>query len=174
MPKRDTEQLEKIGKKVKSRFEDGVKYAANFRDRIDLLAPYVEPTRSNVQARQAPGEALMSRMYDSEGISSADLAVRQMGSYLHGSGSRWFGLEDENAEVNAIDECREWYEDTRDRMLKQAAGGGFYPESYESDMDWIAFGTGDMMVEERPLLLYEKANGFRGARFTHHKAGKFV
>src|SRR5262249_17024161 len=147
---------------------------ANFRDRIDLLAPYIEATRSNVQTRQAPGEALLSRMYDSEGISSADLAVRQMGSYLHGPGTRWFGLEDENPEVNMEDEAREWYEDCRDRMLKQASNGGFYPESYESDMDWIAFGTGDMMVERKPPVPGRPAAGFQGLRFTHHKAGRFV
>src|SRR5262245_33335915 len=124
MARRESEELRKIGQRVKDRYMEGVRYAANFRDRIDLLAPYIEATRSNLQTRQAPGEALLSRMYDSEGISSADLAVRQMGSYLHGPGTRWFGLEDENPEVNMEDEAREWYEDCRDRMLKQASNGG--------------------------------------------------
>ena len=116
-------------------------------------------------------------MYDSEGISSADLAVRQMGSYLHGPGSQWFGLEDENDEINRLDEAREYYEDCRDRMLKQASNGGFYPESYESDMDWIGFGTGLMRVEENPLMPGmedSKKFGFRGVRFTAFKAGRFV
>jgi hypothetical protein len=174
MPKRQYQDLEAIGKRVCQRFDDGVRYAANFRQRIDLLAPYIEPTRSGIQASQAPGEALMSRMYDSEGISAADLAVRQMGSYLHGPGSQWFSLEDENEFVNNQDEGREWYQDCRDRMLKQAAQGAFYPESYESDMDWIGFGTGLMRAEENPMLMGREQFGFRGVRFTHHKAGRFV
>jgi len=174
MAKRQPEDLEKIGARVKERYEEGIKYAANFRDRIDLLAPYIEATRSGVQSRQAPGQALLSRMYDSEGISSADLAVRQMGSYLHGSGTRWFGLEDESPFVNAEDEAREWYEDSRDRMLREAANGAFYPESYEHDMDWIGFGTGDMMVEKKPVVPGRQAQGWPGARFTHNKAGRFV
>ena len=142
MPKRQPEGLNKIGQRVVERYTEGLRYAANFRQRIDLLAPYIEPSRGNVQTSQAPGEALMSRMYDSEGISAADLAVRQMGSYLHGPGSLWHSVEDENPLVNKDDEGREWYEECRDIGLKQFTHGGFYPESYESDMDWIAFGTG--------------------------------
>ncbi len=174
MAKRQSQDLESIGKRVCLRFDEGVRYGANFRQRIDLLAPYVEATRSNVQSGQAPGQALLSRMYDSEGISSADLAVRQMGSYLHGPGSKWFNLEDENEAVNSQDEAREWYEDSRDRMLKEAAAGAFYPESYESDMDWIAFGTGLMRLEQKPMPHGQAVFGYRGARFTHHKAGRFV
>lgn len=174
MPKRQVKDLESIGKRVIQRYDEGVGYAANFRQRIDLLAPYIEPTRSNVQSSQAPGQALLSRMYDSEGISSADLAVRQLGSYLHGPGSQWFGLEDENPLVNAEDDAREWYEDSRDGMLKQAVQGAFYPESYESDMDWIGLGTGFMRAEENPMLIGRERFGFRGIRFTHHKAGRFI
>ena len=100
MAKRNESDLAAIGKQVINRYDEGVSYASSFRQRIDLLAPYIEPTRANVQAPQAPGAALMARMYDSEGISSADLAVRQMGSYLHGPGAQWFGLEDENDDIN--------------------------------------------------------------------------
>ncbi len=174
MSKRQHNDLEEIGRKVAQRYDDGVKYAQQFRQRIDLLAPYIEPTRSGVQASLAPGQALLARMYDSEGISAADLAVRQMGSYLHGPGSQWFGLEDANPAVNADDDGREWYEDCRNLMLKQAAAGGFYPESYESDMDWIGFGTGLMRVEQNPMLIGREQFGFRGMRFAHHKAGRFV
>ena len=42
-------------------------------------------------------------------------------------------------------------------------------------MDWIGFGTGCMMIEEKPVLPGNKEQfGFRGVRFTHHKAGRFV
>lgn len=174
MAKRRPEESKAIGARVVERYDAGIKYAANFRQRIDLLAPYIEPTRSGIQASLAPGQALMSRMYDSEGISAADLAVRQMGSYLHGPGSLWYGLEDENPFVTAQDEAREWYEDCRNRMLAQATHGGFYPESYESDMDWIGFGTGLMRAEQNPQLTGREKFGFRGLRFTHHKAGRFV
>jgi Bacteriophage head to tail connecting protein len=174
MRTRDPSQAQEIASRVIDRYNSGIQYAANFRQRIDLLAPYVEATRSNVVSGQAPGQALLSRMYDSEGISSADLAVRQIGSYLHGPGSQWFGLEDENEMVNQEDEAREWYEDCRDRMLKMAAGGGFYPESYESDMDWAIFGTGHMRVEKRPTLPYESPYGFQGIRFNSFKAGRLV
>lgn len=174
MPKRQTEQLEKIGKRVKERYDEGVRYAANFRDRIDLLAPYIEPTRSNVMSRQAPGEALMSRQYDSEGISAADMAVRTIGSQIHPPNTKWPILEDENPAVMAEDEGREFYEECNSIVLKQAATGGFYPEAYECDMDWVSFGTGCMMTEHRPLQPYQKANGFPGLRFQHHKAGRFV
>jgi hypothetical protein len=171
---RTDEERREIGAKVVNRYNDGVRYSENFRARIDLLAPFVEATRSNVQSAQAPGQALLGRMYDSEGISSADLAVRQIGSYLHGPGSQWFGLQDENFIVNQDDEAREWYEDCRDRMLKQAAGGGFYPNSYESDMDWCIFGTGHMRIEKKPILPYESPFGFQGLRFNSFKAGRFV
>lgn len=174
MPKRQPEGLNKIGQRVVERYTEGLRYAANFRQRIDLLAPYIEPSRGNVQTSQAPGEALMSRMYDSEGISAADLAVRQMGSYLHGPGSLWHSVEDENPLVNKDDEGREWYEECRDIGLKQFTHGGFYPESYESDMDWIAFGTGLMRAEQNPQLTGREIFGFRGMRFAHHKAGRFI
>lgn len=175
MKARPQQNQESIAKRVVERYDEGIKLAANFRNRIDLLAPYIEPTRSNTQFQQANGAALMSRMYDSEGISSADLAVRQIGSYLHGPGSTWFGLEDESEEVNADDEAREWYEYCRDLMLKAASAGFFYPESYETDMDWIGFGTGAMLTEQRPQLAGHNAVfGWRGARFQHIRAGHFV
>jgi len=175
MPRlRPTEQLDEIGKKVCLRYDEGLRYAANFRQRIDLLAPYIEPTRSNVQSSQAPGQALLSRMYDSEGISAADLAVRQISSYLHGPNTHWHGLEDANDFVNLDDDAREWYEECNGKMLKQAEHGAFYPESYEADMDWMGFGTGFMMIEERPVTHGQSPFGFRGSRFTHHKAGRFV
>jgi len=171
---REPQELQTIGRRVCERYDEGIRYAANFRQRIDLLAPYVEPTRGFVQSSQAPGQALMSRMYDSEGISAADLAVRQMGSYLHGPGSLWHGLEDESEAVNRDDTAREWYEECRNLGLKQFTYGGFYPESYESDMDWIAFGTGLMRAEQNPQLIGREKFGFRGLRFTHHKAGRFI
>lgn len=171
---REDGQKSEIGAKTVDRYLEGVRYSENFRQRIDLLAPYVEATRSNVQSSQAPGQALLGRMYDSEGISSADLAVRQIGSYLHGPGSQWFGLEDENWQVMQDDDAREWYEDCRDRMLKQASNGAFYPEAYESDMDWSIFGTGHMRIEKRPILPYESPFGFQGIRFNSFKAGRFV
>jgi len=174
MANRTPEQEKEIGARVVDRYTEGVKHSENFRQRIDLLAPFVEATRSNVQSSAAPGAALLGRMYDSEGISSADLAVRQIGSYLHGPGSQWFGLMDENPIVNQDDDGREWYEDCRDRMLKQAAGGAFYPESYEADMDWAIFGTGHMRIEKRPPLPYESPFGFQGLRFNSFKAGRFV
>lgn len=176
MPKleRTHESLEQIGRRVCSKYEEGLRAAYNFRQRIDLLAPYIEPTRANVISSQGPGEALLSRMYDSEGISSADLAVRQIGSYLHGPGTSWYGLEDANPLVNQDDEAREWYEDCRNRMLSQYQNGSFYPEAYESDMDWLGFGTGLMRIEENPMLPNIIRPGFRGARFQHHKAGRFV
>lgn len=174
MAKRETGSLEEIGRRVCDRYDAGVSYAANFRQRIDLLAPYIEPTRSGIMATHEPGAALMSRMYDSEGISSADLAVRHIGSILHSPGTKWFGLEDENEAVNAEDEGREWYEDCRDRMLKQCSHGAFYPESYESDMDWVGFGTGLLRVEQNPMLIGREQFGFRGVRFAHHKIGRVV
>src|ERR1043166_3453569 len=135
MPKRQPDDLIEIGKTVINRYDAGVRYAGNFRQRIDLLAPYIEATRSFVQSGQAPGQALLSRMYDSEGISAADLAVRQMGSYLHGPGSQWYSVEDENDAVNADDDAREWYEDCRDRMLKQAGNGGGFSQSLQTTKD---------------------------------------
>lgn len=174
MPKRTDEDNKKIGARVVERYDEGIRYSANFRQRIDLLAPFIEATRSNTQTRQAPGEALLSRMYDSEGISSADLAVRQIGSSIHGANTRWFIVEDENELINADDDGREWYEDCTNRMLKELVGGGFYPESYEADMDWLGFGTGLMRLEERPMIPYRPEFGFRGMRYSSHKAGRFV
>ncbi len=162
------------GAAIVRRYREGQRYATNFHNRIDLLAPYVEGTRGNVQGQAAAGQALLSRMYDSEGISSADLAVRQIGSYLHGPGSKWLSLYDANPIVNEDDEAREWYEECRDRMLRIATAGGFHPESYECDMDWAVFGTGSMRAEERPLLPYESYRGFNGMRFTSFKAGRFI
>jgi hypothetical protein len=59
-------------------------------------------------------------------------------------------------------------------VLKQASTGGFYPEAFECDMDWVVFGTGGLMTEMRPTVPGVRTVGFPGLRFQHHKAGRFV
>lgn len=162
------------GTRIKARYDDGKRMRSRFDSRVDLLAPYIEPTRSNVLTDQSPGAALMARTYDSEGIYAADLAVKEIGGYLHGPGSVWFSLQEEREELNREDDVREWLEESRDRMLKDLAASNFYADSFEADMDWIGFGTNSMKIEENPMLPYLEEFGYRGTRFHVDKIGRFV
>lgn len=162
------------GAKVIRRYDDGKRQRQRFDQRVDMLAPYIEPTRGNVLTQAEPGAALMARTYDSEGIYAADMAAKFIGGELHGPGSIWFSLLEERDELNEVEEVKEWFEECRDRMLKDAAASNFYAEAYEHDIDWSGFGIGSMMIEQRPLLPYVENFGYRGTRFTVDKIGRYV
>jgi hypothetical protein len=168
------------GEKVVRNYDQGKAARQNFDARVDLIAPYCDPTRTGAQSSgetisaQNMGRAVLSQMYDGEGIYASDLCAKFIGSELHPVGSKWFTLTEERDELNDEDEVREWLEEARDRMLKDLGTSNFYAEAYESDKDWSTFGCGDFNIEERPIEPYTKGPDYRGTRFQAYKSGRFV
>lgn len=157
-------------------YDDGKRLRANCDSRVDLLAPYIDPTRYGVlsRAEAVEGLSLMANVYDSTGIFAADLAANYVMTHIANPASKWFNLVERRSELNDQDEVREWMEECRDRMLKDRGQSNFYSEAHQVVKDWLGFGTGNMILEERPVLPYERKYGYQGTRWTCYKIGRFV
>lgn len=162
------------GQMICRRYDEGKQDRANFDRRVDILAPFIDPTRVGATSQKTQGAALMGDVYDAEGIYASDLCANFVGGQIHSPGSLWFTLKDERGEVNRVDEAREWFEECRNRMLNDLATSNFYGEVSEIDKDWLSFGTGDGPLEERDIEPYTESTGYRGCKLTAYKVGRFV
>lgn len=144
-------------------------------ERVDLLAPFVDPTRYGItQQNVSEGQALLTNVYDSTGIFAHDLAGNYVWTSIANPGAKWMGLKERRFSLNQDDEVREWMEETRDRMLADRRQGNFYQEGHQVVKDTIGFGNGDALLEEGPIRIGRPKFGYRGTRWKSVKIGRYV
>lgn len=148
----------------------------NFLTRWDLQAPYLSPSRVGILSDRTPGQDQMAGVYDSTTMGAADMLAKYIASTTFGPGQRWgklkakkFGRQDRN-------DSDDWAEEATNLILGAFGDSNFYREAPEALTDWVAFGTGSVLCEERKDYRsdYEqRRKGFRGLRFQTSKTGRF-
>lgn len=142
--------------------------------RWEEMAPFICPSRIGIR-RQLPVGAKQTRnVYDSTTMVAAEQCAHFIAGHIINPSQRWFGLAMADPRVRDSDPVREWLEECRDRMLTRLAQSMFYAEAPESLIDFVGFGTGDLLVEENPQPVNRTVRGFRGFRFEAVKTGRFV
>jgi len=154
---------------------DALKSARVGRDSIiDVLAPYVDPSRGSSISDPTEGQSWMTQVYDSQGIFAHDLSAHYIQGQSTSPGKKWFRLKDRNDPLNEQDEVREWTEETADRMSSEIDRSNFYEHEFQIIKDWYGFGCGAGLVEERQFVDYAPVQGYRGLNLGFDAAGRFV
>ena len=167
--------VEGIGEEIVRRFDIGRQEASAHFTRVDLLAPFIDPTRYGVLQRTPnEGQALLTNVYDSQGIFALDTFTNYAFTSIANPGAKWMGLKERRFWLNQEDAVREWMEDTRDRMLADRRQNNFYTEGHQVLKDLVGFGNGNAIIEEGPMRQDRPQRGYRGTRWTSHKIGRYV
>ena len=163
------------GKKITKQY-DNLKSARAQRDQVlSVVAPYVDPSRGQTQNTTiTEGQPWMTEVYDSEGLFAHDLSARYIQGQSTSPGKKWFGLKDRNDQLNEEDEVKEWFEETRDRMLSVVDRSNFYQSEFQIIKDWYGLGCGSALVEEAQFLRYRPQLGYRGLHMDFDMVGRFV
>ena len=146
----------------------------NHDNKWERMAPYLSPSRVGITGKRAEGDDQTRGVYDSTGMSAAELMAHFIAGNVINPGQQWAGYTMRDPKFRQFDQLNEWLEENRDRSLKRLASSMFYAEGPESLIDWGGFGTGCLMGGERPQPINETIKGFRGFQFEAVKTGRFV
>ncbi len=138
----------------------------------DEMAPYVAPSRVGMQGKRSVGQRQNRQVFDSTTMMAAELMANFVASSSMNPAQTWGSMRVRLGE--ATDPVQEWFEDSRDRMLRDFAGSMFYAESPETLVDWVGFGTGALVTDERPQPINRTIRGWRGSHYEAHQTGRFV
>lgn len=148
--------------------------AATHFKHCEELAPFIAPSRVGVTAPRQPGERQNSTVYDSTTMLAAELCAQFVAGHTINPAQLWGTMRMRHPRQRAQDSINEWLEECRDRQLGEYSNSLFYAEGVESMVDWVGFGTGYLLREERPQAVHRTKNGFRGFRFEAKKTGRFL
>jgi len=146
----------------------------NFMERWDRMAPFIAPSREGIQTKFTRGEKQGRAVFDSSTMMAAELSAHFIAGHVINPGQQWMNLRMRQAEFNTIDAVREWLEEVRDRMLARFASSMFYAEAPEALIDYVGFGTANILIEELPQPVNEVIEGFRGFQVAAVKIGRYV
>lgn len=146
----------------------------NFDERWERMAPYLAPSRVGIITKFYPGDKQTRGVYDSSSMVAAELSAHFISGNVINPGQRWLDYYMQDPEVRDSDEVKEWLEECRDLTLRRLDASLFYAEGPESLIDYVGFGTGNLICEEAPQPVNQVIRGFRGFRFEAVKIGRFV
>jgi hypothetical protein len=162
------------GPKIVKRHETLRNEQFNFLERWDRMAPFIAPSREGIQTRFTPGTKQGRQVFDSSTMMAAEISAHFIAGHVINPGQQWMNLVMRQAEFNQIDAVREWLEEVRDRMLARFASSMFYAEAPEALIDYVGFGTANILLEELPQPPNEVIEGFRGFQVAAVKIGRYV
>ncbi len=142
--------------------------------RCEMMAPYLAPSRVGMLGPRTPGTTQTSNVTDSTSTFAAEVAAQFVAGQVINPTQLWGSMRLRHPRKRANDAINEWLEECRDRQLAILGNSMFYAESVESMIDWLAFGTGYLLREERPPSPHKVERGFRGFRFEAKRTGRFV
>lgn len=125
------------------------------------IAEYIFPRRVGIGSKPSQGQKQTTNLYDSSAIHSNELLAASMHGTLTPSSSKWFSLKLRDERLNALKEIMDWLEACADRMYLAIRQSNFNSEIHEVFLDQGAFGTGCILIEEKPIVHV----GFNGLEF---------
>jgi hypothetical protein len=162
------------GTQIVQRYERLKGERHNFDARWEAMAPYLSPSRQGITTAVTPGAKQTRNVYDSTMMMAADWAARFIAGHAMNRAHRWLGYRMSHPAVRHSDQVREWLDECQDRTLKRLLASEFYAEGPESLVDFVGFGTGNLLTEEAPQPMQDTLEGFRGFFFQAEKIGRYV
>lgn len=121
------------------------------------IADFVIPSRE-FSGSTIRGAQKRSRIFNSTAPEAAVSLASALEGMLFNTSIRWFALGTEDESLNSDSLMQDWLYDTTSKMLAyfDNTETGFSTSAHEIALDWVSFGTGVMLLQERDdLLKYE-------------------
>jgi hypothetical protein len=135
------------------------------------IADYVMPRKNSIILQRVAGSKRTQRLYDSTATNAVEMLAASIDGTLTPSGMRWFFLETDIPELNAIQSVRKYLEDFSDRMLSAFNRSNLAQEEHELYLDLGLFGTACLFMEEEAD---DDKGRWGGFRFKTIPTGKYV
>lgn len=132
-------------------------------------ADYVLPRKNSIQVVRLPGVKRTQRLYDSTALDACELLSASMHGTLTSAHMRWFFLELDDPNLNKIQSVKAWCEEVSLRMNNEFNRSNFHSEVQEFYTELVGFGTGLLLLEEKPQVKGE----FGGLQFTTFGISKY-
>lgn len=161
------------GKEIANDYDLMVRQRAPNLPRWERMAPYIAPSRVGMQG-VVVGQSQQVNVYDSTTMLAAELMAQFLAGQVINPTQRWLEYKPDDPKAAEDDQAKEWCEECRDRTLRRLSQSMFYGETTEVLTDYVGFGTGLLIGEEKPQPVNETIKGFRGFNFTAVKTGRFV
>lgn len=128
------------------------------------IAELVYPRRDDFDTKRSEGEKRMTKVFDSSAIHANELLASAMIALNVNPSSTWFKSNTDKMD----EEAKRWLDNASDVMIQHINGAesGFYTAAYEYFMEFCAFGTAAMFVEE--------AENLSGVRFQARSLSEIV
>lgn len=162
------------GTDICKRYERLRQERQNFDARWEQMAPYIAPSRVGIQTAYSHGAKQTRNVYDSTSIMAAETFAMFMAGRIINPSDRWLLYRVRDRAAQTRDPVREWTEECRDIALNAIADSIFYAEAPEALLDYVGFGTGFLLAEERPQPEHRTVEGFRGFYWRTEKIGRYV
>ncbi len=124
------------------------------------IAEYIFPRRIGIGYKPTPGQKQTTYMYDSTATYSHALLGASMHGTLTPSSSIWSSFKLRDDRLNKIKMVMDWLEQCANTMSVARHQSNFNSEIHELYLDLCAFGTGCMLIEEKPIY-YPGFNGLQ-------------
>lgn len=147
---------------------------SNFDWRWEQMAPFLSPTRAGITTQRSAGAKQSIGVFDSTAMMAAEMHANFIAGYIMNPGQRWLSYGMKAPMGRRLDQVEEWMEENRDRTLARCSSSNCYGEATETLVDDVGFGTGCVVLEERPQPVHETMRGFRGFYFQTEKIGRFT
>jgi|SRR5215472_1689983 len=134
------------------------------------LADYVLPRKNSILVRRTPGAKRTQKVFDSTAIRATELLAASMHGTLTPSWLRWFYIETDDDDLNEMQDCAEWLDNTGLTILAEFNKSNFDSEIHETYLDLIVFGTASLWFDEAPA----KAGKFGGFLFSSVPIGRYA
>ena len=112
------------------------------------VGKYCIPFKSYITRSRSSGEKLDADIYDSTGISSAQLFAGGLQSHLTNPAQKWFSLSLQDKKLMEDKAVKEWLKTVEDKIFDTFGSSNFYEKNLDSYLDLGVFGTGTMYEEE--------------------------
>jgi hypothetical protein len=147
----------------------------NHRDRWDKIAKLFDPYTRGIITRQKNGESVTYDIYDSTGEQALDTLGKFIAGEIINPKRKYIEIRPSDPELQDDDTCKEWCEESRDRMMDALARSNFYTEAPLAIKQVAGYGTASLFWTEKAAMPWERNTGtFRGLYFRCDKVGRFL
>ena len=112
------------------------------------VGKYCIPFKSYITRSRSSGEKLDADIYDSTGISSAQINATGFGTHLTSQSQKWFALALQDKKLMKDKEVKEWLKIVEDKIYDTFNSSNFYQQILDVYLDLVVFGTGTLYEEE--------------------------
>ncbi len=158
------------GEKLIAQYERLRDKQAVWRSTWQDLADYILPKRKNIVSKRTSGAKQTDKLFDSTAPDSAVKLAAFIAGSLTNMAIRWFSLKMRSELLNNDKDVSMWLDECAEMIYLALRQSNFNTESQELYTDLSVFGTGCLLIEERP----HNGVGFGGYLFRTEAIGSYV